>query len=294
MRILILGASGMLGCAVFRDLYAFGLETFATARNAESLRQFFPAAMIDRVVAGVDAYDFASVTSAVTHTAPDVVVNCIGLIRQLPEGRQPLPCIEINARFPHLLARLCAEQNIRLIHYSTDCVFDGTKGAPYTEDDPPSANDIYGLSKYLGELREAPALTIRTSLIGHELKNKASLVEWFLAQEGPVKGYTRAIYSGLPVTEHARILREYVLPNQALTGVYHVAGRPISKYELLQLIGQEYGRETTIEPDGQVGEDKRLSGEAFLRATGYIPPEWPVLVRAMRAAYQTAMGDNRV
>ncbi|SBW10929.1 NAD-dependent epimerase/dehydratase [uncultured delta proteobacterium] len=294
MRILILGIGGMLGNSLYRELNVPSLDVFGSLRNIKKIRAFFPTDAGARLIDGVDAYKFDSVEQAANMVNPDVLINCIGLIRQLPEGKLPLPCIEINARFPHLLAKMCRERHIRLIHYSTDCVFDGAKGAPYTEDDPPSAKDIYGLSKFLGEVRESPALTIRTSIIGHELRNKLSLVEWFLAQKGTVKGYTQAIYSGLPVTEHARILREYVLPNPALTGLYQVAGRPISKYELLQLVAREYGKKISIEPEPTVREDKRLSGDAFFRSTGYVPPEWPELIRAMRAAHQAVMGDSAV
>lgn len=280
-RVLVLGASGMLGSAIFKDFLVQRLDVYGTARTSEILKPYFSPKEHFRLLDQVDVYDFQSVCRAVDHVDPAVVINCVGLIRQLPDGKKPLPCIEINARFPHLLHGLCKKRNTRLIHYSTDCVFDGHKGALYTEDDPPSAKDIYGLSKYLGELREAPALTIRTSIIGHELRNKLSLVEWFLAQQGTVKGYTKAIYSGVPVSEHARILREYVLPDETLNGLYHVAGRPISKYELLCVIRDVYKKNVSIVPDDTVREDKTLSGQAFTLATGYEPPHWRALIEAM-------------
>lgn len=285
MRILILGASGMLGHTLLSELAASGRYVLqGTVRSKASLAGLLPEHHLALLREGVDAHDFASIAAAARSFKPDVIINCIGLIRQLPEGRQPLPCIEINARLPHLLLALCKSEGVRLIHYSTDCVFDGHKDAPYNEDDPPSAKDVYGLSKYLGELREAPALTIRTSIIGHELRNKFSLVEWFLGASGTVKGYTRAMYSGLPVTEHARILREYVLPRPELCGLMQVAGQPVSKYDLLRLIGKTYGKNTVIEPEPGPDENKILSGEAFFQATGYQPPAWPELIAAMRAA----------
>lgn len=274
----------MLGHTLFFTLSRaeYALDIIGTVRTTGPLAAYVTGPQMERLVPGVDAYDFRTIESCVERIAPDVLINCIGLIRQLPEGQQPLPCIEINARFPHLLVKLCAQRNIRLIHYSTDCVFNGKKGAPYTEDDSPSATDIYGLSKYLGEVREAPALTIRTSIIGHELRNGSSLVEWFLAQKGAVKGYTNALYTGLPAAEHARVLAEYILPNAALNGLYHVASAPISKYELLRLLAAAYHKDTAIIPDGQVVEDKRLSGDRFHAATGYRAPQWPALVAAMR------------
>ena len=285
MRILILGASGMLGHTLLRELAASGRYTLqGTVRSKALLAGLLPEHHLALLREGVDAYDFATIAAAARAFQPDVIINCIGLIRQLPEGREPLPCIEINARLPHLLLALCKEEGVRLIHYSTDCVFDGHKGAPYTEDDPPSAKDVYGLSKYLGELREAPALTIRTSIIGHELRNRFSLLEWFLGASGVVKGYTRAMYSGLPTTEHARILMEHVLPRPELYGLMQVAGQPISKYDLLRLIGKIYGKNTAVEPESGPDENKILSGETFSQATGYRPPDWPELIAVMRAA----------
>lgn len=293
MRILILGASGMLGNLLMHELTATTPYTIiGTVRRKQQLMSEYPSHLLPLLIDGVSADDFLTVRNAVMDSAPDIIINCIGLIRQLPEGREPLPCIEINARFPHLLLSLCKERHIRLIHYSTDCVFDGSKGSPYTEEDPPSAKDIYGMSKYLGEVREAPALTIRTSIIGHELRSHHGLIEWFLSQKGPVNGYTQAIYSGLPVTEHARVLRDVILPAPELTGLYQVAGKPISKYTLLSLVGKIYGKSTSVIPVGGFGENKAMSGDAFRRATGYAPPDWEQLIYDMYRSHHQRMKES--
>jgi dTDP-4-dehydrorhamnose reductase len=285
LTILILGAGGMLGHVLFHALSAqSGLAVYGTARGS-SLHPLLREAG-ERIVAGVDACRPSTIRRAILRHKPDVVINCIGLIRQRPEGRQARPCIEINARLPHLLLDICARAGIRLIHYSTDCVFDGRKGAPYREDDPPSASDVYGISKYLGELTEFPALTIRTSVIGHELKNRLSLVEWFLAQEGTVKGYRQAIYTGLPACEQAVVLARHILPNPGLSGLFHVASAPVSKFDLLRLIAGRYGKRIAIVPDDTVTEDKRLDAAAFQAATGYVAPPWETLVADMRASWR--------
>ena len=262
-----------------------------SVRSKERLEGVYPPRLLPLLIDGVSADDFLTVRNAVVDSAPDVIINCIGLIRQLPEGREPLPCIEINARFPHLLLSLCKERHIRLIHYSTDCVFDGSKGSPYTEEDPPSAKDIYGMSKYLGEVREVPALTIRTSIIGHELQSHHGLIEWFLSQKDSVNGYTQAIYSGLPVTEHARVLREVILPAPELTGLYQIVGKPISKYTLLSLVGKIYGKSTSVIPVDGFGENKAMSGDAFRRATGYAPPDWEQLIHDMYRSHHQRMKE---
>ena len=285
MKVCILGVSGMLGHMLFSELSRYGIEVCGTARGSQSSFPFWGG----KILTGVDALNSNSILNVLEHFSPTVVINAIGLIRHLSEGRQPLPCIRINAEFPHVLWHACAQKGIRCIHYSTDCVFDGKAGRPYTEEDAPTAKDIYGLTKYLGEIAGPGALTIRTSIIGPELRGKHSLVEWFLAQEGRVRGFTKAIYIGLPTSEHARILAEYVLPHPELEGLYHVSGEPISKYDLLQLVGTTYGKNTVIEPDESVCEDKRLSGVKFETKTGYHAPAWPDLITAMRHAHLDSM-----
>lgn len=282
MRVLVLAVSGMLGHAVlynFKERY--NIDVWGTVRDKRSLLGIMPSKLLESVIDGVDAYNIESIEKAFILLKPDVVVNCIGIVRQRPEGRQPMPCIELNARLPHLLLALCRKHDCRLIHISTDCVFDGRKGGVYTEEDPLSAQDVYGITKYLGELHEAPAVTLRTSIVGPELRNKLSLVEWFLAQEGAVKGYSMAMYSGLPTCELARVIAEYVLPNLDLSGLYQVASLPISKCDLLRLIAHVYGKDITIVPDATVDENKTMSCCKFHAETGYEAPPWPDLVRVM-------------
>jgi dTDP-4-dehydrorhamnose reductase len=181
---------------------------------------------------------------------------------------------------PHRLARLCDLAGARLVHVSTDCVFSGTKGM-YTESDFPDANDLYGRSKYLGEVDYPNAITLRTSIIGHELEGARSLLCWFLAQSNSVRGFTKAVFSGVPTVEMARIIRDFVLPRPELHGLYHVSVAPISKYELLKLVAQTYGTLTAIEPSDQVVIDRSLDSTRFRASTGYRPPAWPELVRTM-------------
>ena len=288
MKVCILGASGMLGHTLFYQLSQYRhLEVWGTVRNIEKIKKLIPIIYSERLVNNVNAYDFTSIEKVLNQLRPDVVVNCIGLIRQLPEGQKHLPCIEINARLPHLLLDLCSKISARLIHYSSDCVFDGQKAGAYTEEDPCTANDVYGLTKYLGEVTAKPALTIRTSLIGPELRNKLSLVEWFLAQEGEITGFTHAIYTGLTTVEHSRILADVILPRKDMFGIYQVAAHPVSKYELLKLISQEYGKEISIKPSDLIREDKRLSPQKFASLTGYIPPAWDELVAAMHQNHES-------
>jgi dTDP-4-dehydrorhamnose reductase len=209
-----------------------------------------------------------------------VVINCIGLVKQLAEANDPIVALPINAMLPHRLVRLCALANARLIHVSTDCVFNGSRGN-YQEADISDAQDLYGKSKYLGEVAAPNAITLRTSIIGHELASAHGLVDWFLSQQGPIKGYSRAIFSGLPTVELARVVSEVVIPTPALSGVYHVASPAISKFELLRLVSEVYGKSIVIDADESVVIDRSLNPERFRLATGYVAPAWPELVKSM-------------
>ena len=279
-RILILGATGMLGSSLLRFLAQQGRDVFATARDNNTCGTYFTSPLKERVFSPLRADDFTSVQKVLLKYKPDIVINCIGVIKQLPAAKDHLQCIEINALFPHRLAKVSEEIGARLIHISTDCVFSGKKGM-YTEDDFPDCDDLYGRTKLLGEVDYPHAVTLRTSIIGHELKSNVSLVDWFLSQEGNVKGYTKAIYTGFPTVEMARIITDYVIPNRELAGLYHVSSDPISKYDLLRLVVKQYNKKIKIEPDGDFFCDRSLDSSRFRTATGYSPPSWEELVTLM-------------
>jgi dTDP-4-dehydrorhamnose reductase len=280
-KILILGGSGMLGNAVLRFFASQSkYEVVSSIRSASDLRRF-PVELRHMVIAGVEVGNLDEVSRVFALAQPKIVINCVGLIKQLPESHDPLAAISINAVLPHRLARLCELAGARLIHVSTDCVFSGSRGM-YRESDNPDASDLYGRSKLLGEVDYPHAVTLRTSLIGHELDSARSLVGWFLAQEGPVKGFTRAIFSGLPTVEMARVIHDFVMPNSEMRGVYHVSVDPISKHDLLRLIAETYERGTEILPDDGPAIDRSLDSTRFREITGYRPPRWSELVRQMR------------
>ena len=280
LKIMILGVSGMLGNAVMRVFsQADDYSVVGSARSTSVLR-LLPPELREQVICGVDVENTDSLARIFTLVRPDVVINCIGLVKQLAEADDPLAAIPINALLPHRLARLCDVAGARLIHMSTDCVFAGTRGM-YGEQDLPDAQDLYGRSKFLGEVDYPHAVTLRTSIIGHELNSAHGLVGWCLSQQGVVKGFTRAIFSGLPTMELARVMRDFVVPNPELRGLYHVSAEPINKFELLKLVGQVYGKSTVITPDDKLVIDRSLDSTRFREITGYQPPAWPELVRRM-------------
>jgi dTDP-4-dehydrorhamnose reductase len=279
-RVLILGASGMLGNTALRLFAASpGFEAHGTVRSPASLR-LLPEAVRPRVRVGTHAENPDRLAQVLARVQPDVVINCVGVVSQLAEANDPLVAIPVNALLPHRLARLCAMVGARLVHVSTDCVFSGARGH-YREDDFPDASDFYGRSKYLGEVDYDNAVTLRTSLIGHELASAHGLLGWFLAQAGQVKGFRKAVFSGLPTVELARVVRDHVIPRPDLHGVYHVAAEPINKYDLLRLVADVYGKDIRVEADDSLVIDRSLDARRFRELTGYVPPSWPQLVRLM-------------
>jgi dTDP-4-dehydrorhamnose reductase len=280
MKILVLGVSGMLGNAVFRYCSEDSQHDVVGSARSDGVRRNFSTELAQRIVVGTDVDNQDSLALLFARVKPDVVINCVGLIKQLADANDPLQAIPINSLLPHRLARLCDIAGARLIHVSTDCVFSGSKGN-YLESDASDAKDLYGRSKFLGEVDYPHCITLRTSIIGHELNSAKSLVGWFLAQQGTVKGYTKAVFSGLPTIELAHVIRDIVLPQPALHGLYHVAAEPINKFDLLTLVAQAYKKQIDIVADEQLTIDRSLNAERFRSATGYVAPAWPELIQKM-------------
>ena len=280
MRILILGGAGMLGHQLVAALKT-DFEVWATLRGSAPASApdglFDP----DRTLGSIDVLHFDAVTGVIANVRPDAVINCIGIIKQLAAAKDPFLSVSINSLLPHRLHRLCRATGAYLIHFSTDCVFSGRKGG-YTEDDPADALDLYGRSKFLGETVGEGALTIRSSIIGHELGSASGLVEWFLSQRGKrVEGYRGAIFSGFTTHEMARIVRTVLTQHQGLSGTLQVSSEPINKYDLLMLMRQAYGVDVEIVPDDTVQIDRSLDSTRFRRLTGFAPPSWPQMIQEM-------------
>jgi dTDP-4-dehydrorhamnose reductase len=283
-KVLILGVSGMLGSSAYRLFAASsGFNVTGTTRSMTGLDQL-PRSETSRIVDGIDVADTEVLVRLFSAERPSVVVNCVGVIKQIAAAKDPLVSIAINALLPHRLAALCATSGARLIQISTDCVFNGRRGG-YRESDTPNAEDLYGRTKLLGEVDYPNAVTLRTSIIGHELGTSISLVDWFLSEPGPtVRGYRKAIYSGLPTIELARVIRDIVIPRPQLTGLWHVASDPISKFELLRLVADIYEKKIEILPDDTVTIDRSLDGSRFREAAGYVAAPWRDLITVMHAS----------
>ena len=283
--ILVLGANGMLGHKLFFYLSSYAnLNVHATVRSLNSLSAYCSPQLLENVISHVQAADISSVTRAINQSNPDMIINCIGIVRQGPYAEDIPANITVNALFPHQLAEICRKRCINLLHISTDCVFSGAKG-DYSEDDVPDAGDLYGRCKLLGEPHGLNVLTLRTSIIGHEINTQYGLLEWFLAQQENIRGFTRHIFSGFPTIELARIIAAFIIPNKHITGIYHLSSSPITKHDLLKLVAFKYDNKIPIEPDAATSCDRSLNSDRLRTLIGFTPLPWPEMIDSMHEDY---------
>ena len=276
MRILILGGDGMLGHQLFIHLQACH-DVRCTLR--QDLKMYDWLGLFDdrSAYAGVDVRSLERLVEVLADFRPEAIVNCVGIVKQRPTAKESIPSLEINSLLPHRLAILCKGIGARLVHLSTDCVFSGEKGN-YQESDPSDAEDIYGKTKFLGEVHDENCLTLRTSIVGRELTRKKSLLEWFLSQSGSVKGFTNAIYTGFTTLEMSRIIETMLLDYSAASGVYQVSSDPINKYDLLLLFRDKLGHNVEIYPDETFHCERSLDSTRFRKEFNYTPPTWESMI----------------
>ena len=272
----------MLGHALFEHFNQNSeFNTYGTLRKNRFIKYEGLLDFSSFVYSNIDAEQIGNIENLFIKIKPNVVVNCIGIVKQISVAQNPIPSIAINASFPHHLSQICQKYDARLIQISTDCVFSGIRGN-YTEQDNPDPIDIYGRTKLLGEVTKKSCLTLRTSIIGRELETTQGLIEWFLSQKGKtVKGYKKAIFSGFTTISLSEILTKIIMEFPNLYGVWHVASKPISKYDLLSLIKQAYDVDISIEPDQEFVCDRSLNAQRFQQLTGIVPPSWPSMISQM-------------
>jgi dTDP-4-dehydrorhamnose reductase len=285
MKVLIIGATGMLGYSLFSNLGDCNeLDVYGTVRSIKGKEVFFKD-KLDKLITDVDVNEATTLEAAIANIKPNVVINCIGLIKQQDISKLHVDAISINSLLPHEIAAICDRFDVKLIHFSTDCVFTGRKGN-YLERDIPDSQDLYGQSKCLGEVDYAPHLTLRTSIIGHELDSSFSLVDWFLSQENTTKGFSKAIFSGLPTCTIARLLIEKILPATNLSGLYQLSVEPIDKFTLLNLIADSYSKKIEIIESAELHIDRSLNSERLHAALNLETPSWKALILEMYDDYK--------
>jgi dTDP-4-dehydrorhamnose reductase len=289
--ILIFGAAGMLGHTLMISL-ARRYTVVATARSASAALEALARNSGVPLIAGIEAHDTAQLEATLDSVKPDVVINCIGVVKQLKNAQLPLVAIPVNSVLPHRLAELCEPRGVRLIHFSTDCVFSGEAG-PYSEASVPDARDLYGRSKLLGEVNRPNALTLRTSIIGHELGAASGLLEWIIRNRGgAVSGFARALYTGVTTNYMAEAIFRLIDDFPRLCGVWQLSADSISKYDLIELVDKVYGLDLQIARDEEFRCDRRLDSSLFRQRTGIVPPIWPEMIEAMHAEHKQTQQWN--
>jgi dTDP-4-dehydrorhamnose reductase len=289
MKILVLGATGMLGFQLFKTCLRRKLNVSAIARRRQLLTKNIGENIEDRLYDIDDVKNVDRIEDIIKLVKPDYLINCVGIVKQSSLAEDYYESIAINSLLPHQLERLGKNYNFRLIHISTDCVFSGIRG-DYKENDLSDAYDLYGRTKYLGEVGYGNGLTIRTSIIGHEItKPTHGLIEWFLSQNSKVKGFTKAIFSGLTTLELSKVILDVIIPKQLNSGTFQVPGAPISKYDLLKLTAEIYNQNIMIEPSDELVIDRSLSGIKFFNATGYQAPSWPQMLSQMKEDFYNSI-----
>lgn len=280
MKVLIFGGNGMLGHKLVQA-WQNKFDVYTTIRKSFAELKYLQIFERNKTFDNVEVENFASIEKIIDEVQPNVIVNAIGIIKQLPTSKNIVKTLEVNSIFPHKLAEICQAKNIRFITISTDCVFNGNKGN-YTEEDISNAEDVYGKSKNLGEVIGENCLTIRTSIIGREIGTSHSLVDWFLSNDGKtVKGFTKAIYSGFPTIVLADILANLIENYPNLSGLYQISSNPIDKFSLLQIIREAYNANILIEKDTNFEIDRSLNCDKFKNATNFSPKSWEEMIRLM-------------
>lgn len=280
MKVLIIGGSGMLGHKLVQS-WREKFDVWATIRGKFDDFEQYKLCSEKKTYSNINVETSAAVETVIKAVKPDVIVNAVGIIKQIETSKDVIKTLTINTLFPHQLAVLAKSYEARLINISTDCVFNGKKGN-YSEADRPDADDLYGKSKNLGEVLAENCLTLRTSIIGRELKTSHSLVEWFLSHAGKnVKGYKNAVFSGFPTIVLADIIADLMVNHKKLEGLYHVSSQPINKFDLLTLLKKAYQIDIEIEPCLEFKIDRSLDSTKFRKETNFQPTSWEEMVKQM-------------
>ena len=280
IKILILGSTGLIGSTLLK--YFSKKNNFKCYGGIQKKSDTIKLKNIKNIkLYKINYKKKRDIIKVFNQIKPDLIINCIGVTKQLVQKKKISEILRVNSVLPHYFAQIVnLQKKIRLIHFSTDCVFSGTKGK-YRETDLPDAQDIYGRSKLLGELSYPNTLTLRTSCIGHELQTKYGLLNWFLDQKKSVKGYKNAIFSGLTSLEIAKVLYKFIIPNKNLEGLYHLSGKKISKYDLLNLIKKVYKKDIKININKNVKINRSLNSNSLQQITGYKPSGWNKIIKEM-------------
>jgi dTDP-4-dehydrorhamnose reductase len=285
-RILVVGANGMLGHEAIRVL-APDFEVWGACRHPQDLPDL--GVPPGRMLGDLDATKTDSANSLIERVRPDLVINAVGIVKQRPTAKAAIPSISVNSLWPHLLADACAAHGARMVHLSTDCVFSGARGQ-YTESDVPDDFDLYGRSKLLGEVTDRDnVITLRTSMVGWQLGEPTGLVAWFAAHRNePLRGFTKAIFSGLTTRALTAVIRDVILPDATISDLWHLSADPIDKYTLLADLAKGLKWDVDLSPVDEPEIDRSLDSTRFRERTGWTPPSWDEMLEELATEWPLA------
>lgn len=281
MRILILGVSGLIGHKLLQEL-SENFEVFGTLHKTKLHYGNLSLFSSKNIIECVDVANFEILKGVFFAVNPDVILNCVGITKRKIDENNPLEVLTVNSVFPHQLANWAKTNKKRIIHFSTDCVFDGKVGN-YNESSLTTADDIYGRTKALGEINYNHTLTIRSSFIGQELFDKTELLDWFLAQNGKqIKGFTNTFYSGVSTIFMANVVANIILNYPNLSGLYQLApDKPISKYDLLCLAKEAFDVNVEIIPESEHVHLPTLDASKLKREISIEVPSWNEMMKEL-------------
>ena len=279
MRILVLGGDGMLGHQLLKSL-SNKHDVRVTLRQRLSAYKDFSLFSAGNAYEAIEVGSMDRLVDVLGEFHPEAVVNAVGIVKQRSTAKESIPSLEINSLFPHRLCALCKAADTRMVHMSTDCVFSGRKGK-YRETDLSDAEDLYGRTKYLGEVYDNHCVTLRTSIIGKELSRKQGLLEWFLSQKGSVPGFKNAVFSGFTTLEMSRIIEKILVEHPGKGGLYHVSSDPISKFDLLRLMKRKMGLDIEIVPTEEPRLDRSLDSTRFRKEFNYTASTWEEMIEEL-------------
>jgi len=281
MRVIILGTSGLIGHKLLQEL-STDLEVFGTLHYSKKHYGDISLFSGPNIIENIDASNFELLKGVLLAINPDVILNCIGITKRKINTNNIIETLNINSVFPHKLADWAKINQKRVLHFSTDCVFDGRVGN-YTEVSITTAEDIYGKSKALGEINYNHCLTIRSSFIGQELFDKTELLDWFLTQNGKqIKGFKNTLYSGVSTIFMANVVKKIIMNFPNLSGLYQLApDKPISKYDLLLIAKETFNIDVEIIPDYENVHRPTLDASKLKRKINLTVPSWETMMREL-------------
>lgn len=286
MRVLILGADGMIGHKMAQTFAKYPIDLGLNSRyNSKFIRKIFPKASIFE-------YDLnkKKIEQLLNYYNPEFIINAVGItIRRGACGDQKTNYI--NAILPREIDTWCMSNNKKQIHFSTDCVFSGKKGN-YSDFDLTDADDSYGKTKGLGEINSDNTLTIRSSMIGRELFNNTELLEWVVKHKNQkINGFDNAVYSGVTTLWMSKTVYKIIKNLPKLSGIWNVSSRPISKYELIKKINDQFMLNIDIVRDSSFYSNKSLNSNRFFSETNFEIPNWDDMLSEL---YRDSIENNNL